>query len=207
MIVSKESIRDVAELVTLHILSCSTERGHSEIDLEDHDIVIEFDTKVDNARHFASVKLSHKGVDLGTVQISDLDIMTSNVWANEKKQRWIVKTNEYLYRQLTKYLVKKFITEDSAMIDVKSRLEASGDTVKWSVGPLCFSGCHSKEKAMIKCKLNSGGVLYENIKTNHIGMTTEMGYQGLNVSNILGDFGRILVAALAQESVTFPVAV
>lgn len=207
MIVSKESIKDIADLMTHHILSESTHSATTELECEDYGFAVSFECKVDMARNFANIKVCHKGCDLGTIQMSDMDIMTSNVWTNERKQRWIVKTNEYLIRQLSKYLVKKFIMEDDAMVDVKKRLEASGDTVKWSVGPLFFSGCHSKEKAMIKCKLDNGGVLYENIKTNRIGMTTEMGYQGLNVSNIMGDFGRVLLAALAQESVTFPVGI
>lgn len=207
MIVSKESIRDIAELMTLHILAEATHSGVTKLECVDYDFEVMFDCNTDMRRNSAHIKVTHKSVDLGTVQMPDMDIMTSNVWTNEKKVRWIAKTNDYLIRQLSKYLTKKFITEDDAMIDVKKRLEASADTVKWSVGPLCFSGCYSKEKAMIKCKLDNGGVLYENIKTNHIGITTEMGYQAMNVSNIMGDFFRVLLAGLAQETVTFPVAV
>lgn len=208
MIVSKESIRDVAELATHHIMSTTAcGAGKSSFEAVDYNFEVDFDITVDMKRNSAHIKVFHKGVDLGTIQMSDMDIMTSNVWSNEKKLRWVTKTTEYLTRQLSKYLIKKFISEDSAMVDVRKRLEASGDTVKWSVGPLSFSACYSQIWQSIRCKQEGAGVLYENVKTNVIGVTTEQGYQALNINNILGDTARVLAAAISQEAVEFTVEV
>lgn len=205
MIVTKESLRTIAELATQHIADNAITTGKFVKDLNG-DIVLTFDNKVDIPRDHASCKITHHGLDLGSIQIPDLSLFYKQANGGIAPQLWQNKTASYIYRQLLKYTVKLFMHNDPAMIDVKTRIEESDDVVQWTVSDLQFFGHHSKEAAGLKVK-HGTSILYENIKSNRIGVTTELGYQALNVNNIIGDASRVLMTAIGLGMVRFPVEV
>uniref|UniRef100_A0AAU8KY07 Uncharacterized protein n=1 Tax=Pantoea phage Survivor TaxID=3232176 RepID=A0AAU8KY07_9CAUD len=210
MIVTKECLRQLAESVrneiALTILEGKLLNDSIEVEF-DEEITIGFNYDVDNSKNRALVKVSHKGVDIGTVQIKDLDTFKESIRKIKGAIQWGIETEDYLIRQLSRYLINRFMTTDPAMIDVKDRLMKSSDTVRWSVGKLNFSACSSQVWTSIRCKAEGGGVLYENIKTNVIGVTTAQGYQGLSVANLIAESQRVLAAAITCEAVSFPVEV
>ncbi|QBZ70846.1 hypothetical protein pETSU_265 [Edwardsiella phage pEt-SU] len=205
MIVTKESLRTIAELATQHIADNAIVTGKFVEDLNG-DIVLTFDNKVDIPRDFASCKITHHGLDLGTIQIPDLNLFYKQANGGIAPQLWQNKTASYIYRQLLKYLVKLFMHNDPAMIDVKTRIEQSDDVVQWSVSNLQFFGHYSKQGAGLKVK-DGQTILYENIKSNKIGVTTELGYQALNINNVIGDASRVLMTAVGLGMTQFPVEV
>lgn len=201
MIVNKECLRKLAELTISRLIIDGTQTawsGDYQINLLDGNIDILIDVKLSEVGEYGvRLTLNHTGTTIGTIVIKDYRMFSRDALKVELS-KWREQTQKYLINNFAKWLVNHHIRND---LNVKHWIcAASTDDL---IGSMFLSGLRFKAKvrsntAWFQVEENDV-VLYRVERSNFLNMTTEQGWQGMNINTVTAELGRVLVTLLAQR--------
>ncbi|UQT03402.1 hypothetical protein YUBABA_02000 [Serratia phage vB_SmaM-Yubaba] len=201
MIVNKECLRKLAELTISRLIIDGTQiawSGDYQINLLDGNIDILIDVKLSEVGDYGvRLALNHTGTTIGTIVIKDCRMFSRDALKVELS-KWREQTQKYLINNFAKWLVNRHIKND---LNVKHWIcAASTDDL---IGSMFLSGLRFKAKvrsntAWFQVEENDV-VLYRVERSNFLNMTTEQGWQGMNINTVTAELGRVLVTLLAQR--------
>lgn len=201
MIVNKERLRKLAELTISRLIIDGTQiawSGDYQINLLDGNIDILIDVKLSEVGDYGvRLALNHTGTTIGTIVIKDCRMFSRDALKVELS-KWREQTQKYLINNFAKWLVNRHIKND---LNVKHWIcAASTDDL---IGSMFLSGLRFKAKvrsntAWFQVEENDV-VLYRVERSNFLNMTTEQGWQGMNINTVTAELGRVLVTLLAQR--------
>lgn len=201
MIVNKECLHKLAELTISRLIIDGTQiawSGDYQINLLDGNIDILIDVKLSEVGGYGvRLALNHTGTTIGTIVIKDCRMFSRDALKVELS-KWREQTQKYLINNFAKWLVNRHIRND---LNVKHWIcAASTDDL---IGSMFLSGLRFKAKvrsntAWFQVEENDV-VLYRVERSNFLNMTTEQGWQGMNINTVTAELGRVLVTLLAQR--------
>lgn len=194
MYFNKESLIELGELITEQAMEMAVveKRTDSESDhvfeLPGGDLPLHIHYRYHKDDKGLSMVLSYKGRTIANVQVTDKSIF-GDAWSRTQVMDWKASATNYIIRQFSKWGTSFFMTNDPAMAMVRIRL-TKGDVTEWSIGSYSFSAQYTKAKAGIYV-YDRLELIYSNVKNNMIGVTTDMGFQGLSLANIISEAERV----------------
>lgn len=207
MRINKESLLNMGESVITTIVKniCKMKiTDGAEVADVSEDIMLKFTYNLSREQDRGSVILSYQGRDIGTIKIDYLDSFIKS-GGEDKVLLWKNKTRAYLQKQLAKFFVSIFMETSESVKEGKSELN-NGLPVTVVIPPLTFTLKHTSSHQYIKAVgPDRQAPLYENIRWNSVGVTTEQGFQGISVQNLFSEVSRVLIAAIDKEMVTIDV--
>ncbi|UQT02634.1 hypothetical protein SUREIYA_00350 [Serratia phage vB_SmaM-Sureiya] len=201
MIVNKECLRKLAELTISRLIIDGTQiawSGDYQINLLDGNIDILIDVKLSEVGDYGvRLALNHTGTTIGTIVIKDCRMFSRDALKVELS-KWREQTQKYLINNFAKWLVNRHIKND---LNVKHWIcAASTDDL---IGSMFLSGLRFKAKVRLNTAWfqveENDVVLYRVERSNFLNMTTEQGWQGMNINTVTAELGRVLVTLLAQR--------
>lgn len=145
----------------------------------------------------ARLTINHGNDVLAAIYVRDCR-MFSRAEYKEELDKWKENTHKTLVHNYSTWLGHKFCLTNPAFLYWVTKLPSSKVPLSITISDILFKGRVALNAACLQIEDN-GTVVYRTERLNHINMTTQQGWQGMNANTIKSEARRIISTFLTNR--------
>lgn len=201
MVINKECLNKLAELTISRLIIDGIQIGWSgdyQICLLVGNKSILLDIKLyEVGTHGVRLVLHHQGVTLGVIVIESVLMFSRDIFKPEVT-KWTEKTKAYLISRFNSWLTNKYVNEHLSFLAWLDTLTDKKMPIPFHIAGYNLKAHYSRSSAWFQVE-RIDVVIYRTERTNFMGMTTQQGWQGMNVKTIKAEAQRTIATLITSD--------